>query len=65
MRVTVLPDRDTHDLRVETVAEVLTALKFHQDAYLVVRGDQILTRDTRLKETDELEIWPVISGGAR
>ena len=64
MRVTILPDRERREVDVETVGDLLRALKFHQDAYIVVRGEDILTRDAKLGGADEVEIWPVISGGA-
>lgn len=64
MKVTILPERRTADLSAGTVADLLSELKLHQDAYLVVRADEILTRDVRLRQDDEIEIWPVISGGA-
>lgn len=65
VKVTILPDRTTKDVEAATVADLLRALDLHHDAYLVVRADQILTRDRRLGGDDEVEIWPVISGGAR
>jgi sulfur carrier protein ThiS len=47
------------------VGQLLKELRLHQDAYLVIRSDEILTRDMKLRSTDEVEIWPVISGGSR
>jgi sulfur carrier protein len=63
VRVTILPDREVQEVDAATVSDVLVALGLHRDAHLVVRGEDILTSDTRLTETDELEIVPVISGG--
>ena len=51
---------DTSAMR---VADLLKRLALHSDAHLVVRGDQILTRDVKLTGEDRVEIWPVISGG--
>ena len=65
VRVTILPDRQVQEVEATTVSEVLTALGLHRDAHLVVRGEEILTSDTRLTETDEVEIVPVISGGGQ
>jgi sulfur carrier protein ThiS len=31
---------------------------------LVIRDGELVTRETRLDETDEIEVRPVISGGA-
>jgi sulfur carrier protein len=64
MRVTILPDREVREVEASTVAELLKSLGLHRDAHLVVRGQDILTSDVRLKDNDQLEIWPVISGGA-
>ena len=64
VKVTILPDRKTREVDAASVAELLKLLHLHQDAYLVVRGEEILTRDVRLGEADEVEILPVISGGS-
>jgi sulfur carrier protein ThiS len=63
MRVTILPEREVHEVEAPTVGELLKTLGLHRDAHLVVRGEDILTSDVRLGEADHLEIWPVISGG--
>jgi sulfur carrier protein len=63
VKVTILPDRETRLVRARTVAALLAELQLHQDAFLFVRGDEILTRDVRLREDDEVELLPVISGG--
>ena len=63
MKVTILPARSERDVEARTVADLLKQLRLHQDAHLVIRRDEILTRDVRLRSTDEIEIWPVISGG--
>jgi sulfur carrier protein ThiS len=63
MRVTILPDREVREVDARTVAELLKRLGLHRDAHLVVRGQDILTSDVTLTEADQLEVWPVISGG--
>ena len=63
MRVTILPDRRTEDMEPATVAELLKRLGLHSDAYLVVRDEEILTRDVRLRAEDAVDVIPVISGG--
>ena len=63
VRVTILPDRRVEDMEPATVAEVLKRLGLHPDAHLVVRGEEILTRDVRLRADDAVEVIPVISGG--
>ena len=64
MRVTILPDRRTEEMAPATVAELLKRLGLHSDAYLVVRDEEILTRDVRLKPEDSVDVIPVISGGS-
>jgi sulfur carrier protein ThiS len=63
MRVTILPAREVREVDARTVADLLRALGLHRDAHLVVRGEDILTGDVRLTQADEVEVWPVISGG--
>lgn len=46
------------------VAQVLDELALSHEAYLVIRGDQLLTRDAEVADDDEIEIRPVVSGGA-
>jgi sulfur carrier protein len=65
MRVTILPARETRDVEARNVGDLLRSLGFASEAYLVVRGEDILTRDVRLRPEDEVEVWPVISGGSR
>jgi len=63
MRVTILPDRERKDVAARTVGDLLKTLGLHSDAHLVIRREEILTRDIRLTDEDEVEVWPVISGG--
>jgi sulfur carrier protein len=46
------------------VRTVLEELGISVDTVLVIRGGELITRDTRVLEEDELEVRPVISGGA-
>ncbi len=46
------------------VKDLLRELKLVQEAHLVIRGDELVTEDEVLKDTDDVEIRPVISGGA-
>lgn len=48
---------------VRTVGELLQRLQLNPEAVLVVRGAELLTRDVRVTEDDEIEIRPVVSGG--
>ncbi len=47
-----------------TVNVVLERLEIHRDSVIVIRGDELLPGDTMLADDDEIEVRPVISGGA-
>lgn len=47
------------------VAQVLEELGLNPEAYLVIRGEALLTRDAEVAEEDEIEVRPVVSGGGR
>jgi len=46
------------------VRAVLNELGVNPDTVLVIRAGELITRETRVDEADEIEIRPVISGGA-
>jgi sulfur carrier protein len=48
---------------VRTVRELLDRLQLNPETVLVVRGTELLTRDARVADEDEIEIRPVVSGG--
>ena len=47
------------------VRELLRDLNLVAEAHLVIRGDDLVTEDEMLKDTDEVEVRPVISGGSK
>jgi sulfur carrier protein len=47
-----------------TVAALLQHLELNPESVLVIAGDELVTRDARLDDGDDVEIRPVISGGA-
>jgi len=59
------PDRELEVAGDRTVASVLTELAVAPDTVLVIRAGELVTREDRVREHDELEIRPVISGGSR
>jgi sulfur carrier protein len=59
------PDRDVRVRGDRPVGLVLEELGIHTDTVLVIRAGELITRDTRVGEDDEVEIRPVISGGGR
>lgn len=47
------------------VDALLKQLGLRREAVLVIRGDSLVTGDATLAADDDIEIRPVISGGAR
>ncbi len=47
-----------------TVVALLNRLEINRESVLVIRGDELVPGDATLADTDEIEIRPVISGGA-
>ena len=45
------------------VGDLLRELGLQPEAYLVIRENRLLTRDTQLEDADTIEVRPVISGG--
>ncbi len=58
------PDRTVELTGPSTVLGVLKQLDIVPEAVLVIRDATLLTRDERVNEDDELEVRPVLSGGA-
>jgi sulfur carrier protein ThiS len=59
------PDREVEIVGGRTVQELLAELGVQPDTALVIRDGELVTRQDRLRGQDEVEIRPVISGGAR
>ena len=58
------PDREVDVAGGRPVRDVLAELGVNPDTVLVIRAGELVTRETRLDDDDELEVRPVISGGA-
>jgi uncharacterized protein (TIGR00269 family) len=59
------PDRDVEVAGDRRVREVLADLAIDPDTVLVIRDRALLTREEWLRPDDDVEVRPVISGGAR
>ncbi len=46
------------------VHALLERLEINRESVLVIRGDTLVTGDVQLADDDEVEIRPVVSGGA-
>ena len=57
------PERQVEVKGPKRVRELLRDLNLIQEAYLVIRGDDLVTEDELLRDEDEVEVRPVISGG--
>jgi sulfur carrier protein ThiS len=58
------PDREVEVVGGRPVRSVLDELGVNPDTVLVIRAGELVTRETRLDDADEIEVRPVISGGA-
>lgn len=47
-----------------TVGALLARLDVVAESVLVIRNDELVTHDARLADDDDVEIRPVVSGGA-
>ena len=45
------------------VRDILEKLGIHPDSVIVIRGEELLTKDDRVGPDDEIEVRPVVSGG--
>jgi sulfur carrier protein len=59
------PKRDLEVAGPLRVDDLVKRLGLNRESVLVIRGDSLVTGDTRLDDGDDIEIRPVISGGAR
>ena len=58
------PDREVEVAGDRPVRMVLDELGVDADTVLVIRAGELITRQARVDDADEIEIRPVISGGA-
>lgn len=57
------PPKDIEITGPKRVRDLLKELHLSPEANLVIRNDDLVTDDEVLKDTDTIEIRPVISGG--
>lgn len=57
------PERQVEVKGPKRVRELLRELNLIAEAHLVIRGDDLVTEDETLQDTDKVEVRPVISGG--
>ncbi len=58
------PDRVVEVHGPSTVVDLLRHLDIVPEAVLVIRDATLLTRDEAVSDEDEIEVRPVLSGGA-
>jgi sulfur carrier protein len=59
------PKRDVEVDGPLLVTELVRSLGLNRESVLVIRGDTLVTHDVTLRDDDDIEIRPVISGGSR
>lgn len=59
------PERHIEMKGPKRVKDLLRDLNLLSEAYLVIRGDELVTEDETLQDADVVEVRPVISGGGR
>lgn len=59
------PDREVQLEGGRPVGAILEELGVAADTVLVIRAGELITRETPVRDDDEVEIRPVISGGRR
>ena len=59
------PDREVVVAGDRPVRMILDELGVNPDTVLVIRAGELITREARVDDMDEIEVRPVISGGAR
>ena len=65
MKVLLRNPRRTVDVQgPKRVAALLAELGVNRESVLVIRGDTLVTGDALLDDADEIEVRPVVSGGA-
>jgi sulfur carrier protein len=57
------PDREVEVVGERKVHDLLGELGINPDTVLVIRERELLTREDRVGQQDEIEVRPVISGG--
>jgi sulfur carrier protein len=57
------PRRELEIVGPTTVHKLLGQLDIVAESVLVIRNDELVTRDARLADADTVEIRPVVSGG--
>jgi len=65
MKINVFIQRrkENHELNVNSISEIFDELKINKNEVIIVRNDELITKDAKLKENDIIELLSVISGG--
>jgi len=65
MKINVFIQRrnEFHNLDINSIKDIFTRLNINENEVIIVRNDEIITKDAILSENDKIELLSVISGG--
>lgn len=64
MKVILRREKEIREIKGDhKVSEILKILNLNPETVIIVKGEEILTPDKIVKDDEEIEIIPVISGG--
>lgn len=64
MKIILRREKEIKEIKGEyKVSEILKILNLNPETVIIVKGEEILTPDKIVKDDEEIEIIPVISGG--
>ena len=64
MKVFIEPDNETKEIEFGgTVSQLLKKLKINPETVIVARNNELVPEEEELKDSDEIKLLAVISGG--
>ncbi len=63
MKIYIESENKSRIVKPGKVKDILSSLNINSETVIVVRNDEVVTEDEKLKEKDTIKILSVISGG--
>ncbi len=65
MKINVFIQRknENHSLNINSIKEIFEKLNINENEVIIVRNDEVITKDAKLNDNDKIELLSVISGG--